>query len=91
MILTCGLAATKFGKIFKAYAKKKGIQEKALRFLFDGNRIANDHTPKMLEMEDGDEVNAVLRRAFSSAPYSDLPKPHFVRQNASKCSLKCPE
>ena len=62
MILTCGLAATKFGKIFKAYAKKKGIQENALRFLFDGNRIDKAETPKMLEMEDGDQVMAVLEQ-----------------------------
>ena len=55
-------AATKFGKIFKAYAKKKGIQVQEMRFLFDGNRIHTDSTPKMLEMEDGDEVNAVLEQ-----------------------------
>ena len=53
---------TKFGKIFKAYSKKKGISESAMRFLMDGERINKEDTPKMLEMEDGDEINVMLQQ-----------------------------
>jgi len=35
---------------------------KAVRFLFDGERldIDHDHTPKMLGMEDGDAIDCVI-------------------------------
>ena len=51
---------TKFSKIFAAYASQKGIDPASLTFLFDGNRIGPDTTPKMLEMEDGDLVEVNL-------------------------------
>ena len=53
---------TKFGKIMKAYAKKKGITEASMRFLNEGQRVHKDETPKMLEMEDGDEIMVVLEQ-----------------------------
>ena len=48
-------------KIFKAYCQQKGIgQLDSVKFLFDGERIKPEDTPKMLEMNDGDQIDAVL-------------------------------
>jgi small ubiquitin-related modifier len=46
-----------------AYAQRKGLQPSALRFLVDGERINADDTPKMLELEDQDQVDAVLEQS----------------------------
>ena len=37
---------TKMGKVFEAYAQRKGLQLSSLRFLLDGERIGNDESPK---------------------------------------------
>eukprot|EP00980_Cylindrotheca_fusiformis_P010690 scaffold2391_cov113-Cylindrotheca_fusiformis.AAC.7 len=51
---------TKMGKVFETYAQRKGMQMSSLRFLLDGDRIKEDQTPKMLEMEDQDQIDCVL-------------------------------
>eukprot|EP00501_MAST-03F_sp_TOSAG23-6_P001196 GSMAST32.ASY1.ANO1.1240.1 assembled CDS len=51
------------GKVFKAYAQRKGIQSSALRFLLDGRRITDDDTPKMLELEDQDQIDCLLEQS----------------------------
>ncbi|CAJ1966356.1 unnamed protein product [Cylindrotheca closterium] len=51
---------TKMGKVFQTYAQRKGMQVSSLRFLLDGDRIKDDQTPKMLEMEDQDQIDCVL-------------------------------
>mmetsp|Transcript_53425 Transcript_53425/g.130003 ORF Transcript_53425/g.130003 Transcript_53425/m.130003 type:complete len:94 (+) Transcript_53425:1297-1578(+) len=53
---------TKFKKIFAAYAQNKGIDASAVRFLFDGDSVNPDSTPKMLEMEDGDQIDCLLEQ-----------------------------
>jgi small ubiquitin-related modifier len=50
------------GKVFKAYAERKGIAQSTLRFLLDGDRVGDDSTAKMLELEDGDQIDAVLEQ-----------------------------
>ena len=37
---------TKMGKVFQAYAKRKGLAVGSLRFLLDGERINEDESPK---------------------------------------------
>eukprot|EP00941_MAST-03F_sp_MAST-3F-sp1_P003905 g3905.t1 len=54
---------TKMGKIFGVYAQRKGIQANALRFLLDGRRISHDDTPKLLELEDQDQIDCVLEQS----------------------------
>ncbi len=49
-------------KVFNAYAQRKGVQVTSLRFLLDGERVTGDQTPKMLELEDGDQIDAVLEQ-----------------------------
>ena len=58
---------TKMGKVFKAYAERKGISQSTLRFLLDGERVNDDQTAKMLELEDGDQIDAVLEQVGGSS------------------------
>jgi len=51
---------TKMSKIFEAYAQRKGIASNSLKFLLDGDRIQGDSTPKMLELEDNDQIDVVI-------------------------------
>uniref|UniRef100_K3X7L8 Ubiquitin-like domain-containing protein n=1 Tax=Globisporangium ultimum (strain ATCC 200006 / CBS 805.95 / DAOM BR144) TaxID=431595 RepID=K3X7L8_GLOUD len=53
---------TKMEKIFSAYAQRKGVPVSALRFLLDGTRISGDQTPKMLELEDQDQIDCALEQ-----------------------------
>ena len=34
----------------------------SLRFLIDGERINPDHTPKMLDLEDQDQIDCMLEQ-----------------------------
>lgn len=52
--------STKMSKIFDAYASRKGVSVNVLRFMLDGKRIKADDTPKMLEMDDNDQIDVVL-------------------------------
>lgn len=47
-------------KIFEAYAQRRGIESKSLRFMLDGERVTADMTPKMLELEDNDQIDVML-------------------------------
>ena len=49
-------------KVFTAYATRKGVETNSLRFLLDGERIADDQTPKTLELEDQDQIDCVLEQ-----------------------------
>ena len=51
---------TKFQKIIEAYAQRKGIGHASLRFMLDGERVQPDATPKMLELEENDQVDVML-------------------------------
>lgn len=53
---------TKMQKVFETYATRKGVQVNSLRFLLDGDRITPDQTPKMLELEDQDQIDCVLEQ-----------------------------
>lgn len=53
--------STQFGKLFQAYADKKGVHVDTIRFLYDVVHVAKDSTPKMLGLEDQDQIDCVLR------------------------------
>ncbi|GKY98196.1 hypothetical protein MPSEU_000777400 [Mayamaea pseudoterrestris] len=53
---------TKMKKIFETYASRRGVQASSLRFLLDGERIEPDQTPKMLELEDQDQIDCLLEQ-----------------------------
>ena len=50
---------TKMQKIFDSYGQRKGIPPESIRFLLEDKRIRGDSTPKMLELEDGDQIDAM--------------------------------
>jgi len=49
-------------KVFATFAERRGVQMSSLRFLLDGERIDPDTTPKMLELEDQDQIDCVLEQ-----------------------------
>ena len=57
---------TKMQKIMDAYAARKGVQTMALRFALDGDRIKPDDTPKMLELEENDQIDVMLEQVGGS-------------------------
>ena len=54
--------STNMGKVFMAFAQRKGVQLSSLRFLLDGERITNEDTPKTLELEDNDQIDCLLEQ-----------------------------
>ena len=54
---------TKMSKVFETYAQRKGVQSSSLRFLLDGERIEPDQTPKMLELDDQDQIDCMLEQS----------------------------
>lgn len=54
---------TKMQKVFETYAQRKGVQSASLRFLLDGERIEPDSTPKMLELDDQDQIDCMLEQS----------------------------
>jgi small ubiquitin-related modifier len=50
-------------KVFLTYANRKGVQLGSLRFLLDGERIEPDQTPKMLELDDQDQIDCMLEQS----------------------------
>jgi small ubiquitin-related modifier len=53
-------------KVFKAYADRKGVNESSMRFVLDGDVVKGDQTPKMLELEDGDQIDCMLEQVGGS-------------------------
>ena len=54
--------STKFSKVFEAVAARIGVEVTSIRFLYDGKRVTKDDTAKMLEMEDGDQIDALTEQ-----------------------------
>ncbi|EPY51653.1 SUMO protein [Schizosaccharomyces cryophilus OY26] len=57
---------TEFSKLMKIYCARQGKTLNSLRFLVDGERIRPDQTPAELDMEDGDQIEAVLEQLGGS-------------------------
>ena len=53
---------TAMRKIMQAFADRKGVSLEVLRFTIDGQRVNAEDTPKMLEMEDGDQIDVLLQQ-----------------------------
>lgn len=54
--------STKMQKVFETYAQRKGVQVNSLRFMLDGERIDPTQTPKMLELDDQDQIDCLLEQ-----------------------------
>ncbi|KAM9485931.1 small ubiquitin-related modifier 1 [Salvelinus alpinus] len=47
---------THLKKLKESYSQRQGVHMSTLRFLFEGQRISDNHTPKELGMEDQDVI-----------------------------------
>ncbi|GKA20351.1 putative reverse transcriptase domain-containing protein [Tanacetum coccineum] len=53
---------TQFKKLMNAYCDRQSVDMSSIAFLFDGRLLRADQTPDELEMEDGDEIDAMLHQ-----------------------------
>eukprot|EP00727_Mastigamoeba_balamuthi_P007775 m51a1_g3618 putative ubiquitin-like protein smt3 (121) ;mRNA; f:83071-84091 len=53
---------TALKKLMDTYCQRQGIVPSNMRFLFEGKRINADQSPKDLNMEDGDIIDALLQQ-----------------------------
>ncbi len=51
---------TTLDRLMTAYCERKGVPPDSMRFLYDGIRIAPDKSPKDLDMENEDVIDAVI-------------------------------
>ncbi|KAF8364587.1 hypothetical protein HHK36_033442 [Tetracentron sinense] len=53
---------TQLRKLMTAYCDRQSVEFNSIAFLFDGRRLRGEQTPDELEMEDGDEIDAMLHQ-----------------------------
>ncbi|XP_021763483.1 small ubiquitin-related modifier 1-like [Chenopodium quinoa] len=53
---------TALKKLMGAYCDRQSVDVESIAFLFDGRRLRGEQTPDELEMEDGDEIDAMLHQ-----------------------------
>ena len=53
---------TPLSKLMNAFCQRQGVTMQSVRFLFDGNRITPEQTPKDLDMEDGDAIDVMVEQ-----------------------------
>jgi hypothetical protein len=49
--------------VFSRFAQLKGVSVGSLRFLLDGTRLSNEHTPEMLGLEGNDTIDVMTEQA----------------------------
>ncbi|PKA47423.1 Small ubiquitin-related modifier 2 [Apostasia shenzhenica] len=54
--------STQLKKLMNAYCDRQSVDINSIAFLFDGRRLRGEQTPDELEMEDGDEIDAMLHQ-----------------------------
>ncbi|XP_062148260.1 small ubiquitin-related modifier 1-like [Alnus glutinosa] len=54
--------STQLRKLMNAYCDRQSVEFNSIAFLFDGRRLRGEQTPDELEMEDGDEIDAMLHQ-----------------------------
>eukprot|EP01114_Cavostelium_apophysatum_P000714 TRINITY_DN1064_c0_g1_i2.p1 TRINITY_DN1064_c0_g1~~TRINITY_DN1064_c0_g1_i2.p1 ORF type:complete len:104 (-),score=14.20 TRINITY_DN1064_c0_g1_i2:40-351(-) len=57
---------TPLRKLMEAYCQRQSVDQNSIRFLYDGQRLSPDQTPKELELEDNDIIDAVLQQTGGS-------------------------
>ncbi|KAI5683245.1 hypothetical protein M9H77_04473 [Catharanthus roseus] len=53
-------------KLMNAYFDHQSVDPNSITFLFDGRPLRGEQTPKALEMEDGDEIDAMKHQTGGS-------------------------
>ncbi|KAH7517555.1 hypothetical protein FEM48_Zijuj09G0077400 [Ziziphus jujuba var. spinosa] len=64
--------STQLRKLMTAYCDRQSVELNSIAFLFDGRRLRAEQTPDevnfwVLEMEDGDEIDAMLHQTGGNA------------------------
>ncbi|XP_077216610.1 small ubiquitin-related modifier 1-like [Tasmannia lanceolata] len=59
--------STQLRKLMNAYCDRQSVDFNSIVFLFDGRRLQVEQTPDQLEMEDGDEIDAMLHQTGGCA------------------------
>ncbi|KAK7320356.1 hypothetical protein VNO77_29764 [Canavalia gladiata] len=59
--------STHLKKLMNAYCDRQSVDINSVAFLFDGRRLRAEQTPDELEMEDGDEIDAMLHQTGGGA------------------------
>ncbi|XP_075076067.1 small ubiquitin-related modifier 2-like [Nicotiana tabacum] len=54
--------STQLKKLMNAYCDRQSVDFNSIAFLFDGRRLRAEQSPEELEMEDGDEIDAMLHQ-----------------------------
>ncbi|XP_057765595.1 small ubiquitin-related modifier 1-like isoform X2 [Salvia miltiorrhiza] len=54
--------STQLKKLMNAYCDRQSVDLSSIAFLFDGRRLRAEQTPDELDMEDGDEIDAMLHQ-----------------------------
>ncbi|KAG5232214.1 hypothetical protein OIU76_004946 [Salix suchowensis] len=54
--------STQLRKLMTAYCARQSVEFNSIAFLFDGRRLRGEQTPDELDMEDGDEIDAMLHQ-----------------------------
>ncbi|CAA2984755.1 small ubiquitin-related modifier 1-like isoform X3 [Olea europaea var. sylvestris] len=58
--------STQLKKLMNAYCDRQSVEFNSIAFLFDGRRLRGEQTPDELEMEEGDEIDAMLHQTGGS-------------------------
>ena len=59
-------ANTPLRKLMDAYCQREGLPADGVRFLYDGERINREQTPGELNMQDSDEIDALVEQTGGS-------------------------
>ncbi|URE07728.1 Small ubiquitin-related modifier [Musa troglodytarum] len=60
--------STQLRKLMSAYCDRRSMDFNTIAFLLDGRRLRGKQTPDELEMEDGDETDAMLHQTRGGRP-----------------------
>lgn len=53
---------TQLKKLMEAYCSRNGVNISTVRFLFDGQRIQETNTPNDLNLEENDQIDAMVEQ-----------------------------
>lgn len=62
---------THLKKLKESYSQRQGVPASTLRFLFEGQRIADNQTPKELGMEDEDVIEVYQEQTGGGELWND--------------------
>nr|XP_005543452.1 PREDICTED: small ubiquitin-related modifier 1-like [Macaca fascicularis] len=81
---------THLKKLLESYCQRQGVPMNSIRYLFEGQRIADNHTPKELGMEEEDVIEVYQEQTGGSFNSLDIlfifflfPQSFFIFKNSS--------